>query len=170
MIANILQSLSKDDCYNHFMRTIKRNVASAFIFSKDNQLLLGQHLNGGVYEGAWAVPGGGIEVGETKRQAMEREILEESGLELREAEVQELEEVMYGESTKTLRDSNETVLAKMNFYDFVVRLPQNAEEVVVESLDDLENIKFFTMDECAEIELAAGTKNRLVSLGYLSMR
>ncbi len=150
------------------MRTIERDVASAFIFSKDNQILLGQHTEGGVYQGAWCVPGGGIEDGETKRQAMEREILEEVGLRLDGAKVEELEEVLHGESQKTLRSTGEIVIAKMAFYDFVVYLSSTASEVELTVEDDLQNARFFALDQLESIELATGTRDRLTLLGYLA--
>ncbi|MBX6334015.1 NUDIX domain-containing protein [Candidatus Saccharibacteria bacterium] len=61
------------------MRTIKRDVVGAFIFSSDNKILLGKSRKGGVYHGTWMVPGGGIEEGETMRDAVIREIREEVG-------------------------------------------------------------------------------------------
>ena len=94
------------------MRTIDRDIVGAFIFSKDDQILLGK---GGVYPGKWIVPGGGIEPGETKLAALKREILEETGIDISGDKVEALKEVLEGESQKTLRDSGERVLVKMRF-------------------------------------------------------
>ena len=57
------------------MRTIKRDIAGAFIFSNDNHVLLGKNIKGGVYEDLWVVPGGGIDEGESKVEAARRELL-----------------------------------------------------------------------------------------------
>lgn len=53
------------------MRTIRRNIASAFFVSKDKKVLLGKNRKGGIFEGSYAVPGGGIEEGETKEQGLQ---------------------------------------------------------------------------------------------------
>ena len=42
------------------MRTIHRDIVGGFIFSKDGRLLLGKNCKGGVYEGSFVVPGGGV--------------------------------------------------------------------------------------------------------------
>ena len=57
------------------MRTIYRDIVGGFIFSKDAKLLLGKNRKGGVYEGCYLVPGGGVEEGETNEAALEREMM-----------------------------------------------------------------------------------------------
>jgi len=63
------------------MRTIYRDIVGAFIFSKDGYTLHGKSTRG-TYDGCWIVPGGGIEDGESKEEAGNREILEEVGLDI----------------------------------------------------------------------------------------
>ncbi|KKP58107.1 MAG: NUDIX hydrolase [Candidatus Gottesmanbacteria bacterium GW2011_GWA1_34_13] len=59
-------------------KTYPQPVVGAFIVNRQNQLLLiKSHKWGGVM---WSVPGGRVEVGETIKHAVEREILEEVGL------------------------------------------------------------------------------------------
>lgn len=43
------------------MRTIHRDIVGGFIFSKDGKVLLGKNRTGGVYEGSYVVPGGGVD-------------------------------------------------------------------------------------------------------------
>jgi len=57
------------------MKTIRRIIVSALIFSKDNKILMGKkNLNGGgVYVDCWHLPGGGINENEDKIEALIRE-------------------------------------------------------------------------------------------------
>ncbi len=54
-------------------------VAVGAIVIKDNRVLLVKRSQP-PGEGLWAIPGGGVELGETLQQAAEREIMEETGL------------------------------------------------------------------------------------------
>lgn len=58
------------------LRVVKRNVVGVFIFSKDNKLLLGKTIKGGVYTDNWVVPDGRLEDGETEHEVLIRDILE----------------------------------------------------------------------------------------------
>ena len=64
------------------MRTIHRDIVGGFIFSKDNKVLLGKNRQGGVYEGSYVVPGGGVDEGESQYQALRREMQEETGIDI----------------------------------------------------------------------------------------
>jgi len=87
------------------MRTIKRDIVGAFIFSNDQQILLGKNGKGGVYEDLWVIPGGGIDDGESKRKALARDVQEEVGMDISGAKITGLDEVLTGQSKKVLRDS-----------------------------------------------------------------
>jgi ADP-ribose pyrophosphatase YjhB (NUDIX family) len=56
------------------MRKIKREIVSALIFSGGGKIFLGKKdmKTGGVYCDCWHIPGGGIEDGENKRDALIR--------------------------------------------------------------------------------------------------
>ena len=56
-----------------------RVAASAVIFDRRGRLLLQQRSDGG----QWGLPGGSVEVGESVREAVIREVREETGLEVR---------------------------------------------------------------------------------------
>ncbi len=60
-------------------------VVAAVIFAPDGRYLLAQRPVGKVYAGYWEFPGGKIEPGESPRQALDRELLEELGIEVRRA-------------------------------------------------------------------------------------
>jgi 8-oxo-dGTP diphosphatase len=60
-------------------------VAAAVVLRRDGQVLLAQRPSGKAYAGYWEFPGGKLEPGETPRQALDRELVEELGLTVRRA-------------------------------------------------------------------------------------
>ena len=97
------------------MRTIHRDIVGGFIFSNDGKLLLGKNRKGGVYEGSFVVPGGGVDDGETREAALRREMLEETGIDIQTATIQPFNQSS-GEHEKTLHETGERVFVKMKFY------------------------------------------------------
>lgn len=146
------------------MRTIQRDIVGAFIFSKDDKILLGKVA---VYQNHWAVPGGGIDEGETKLKALKREILEETGINIADEKVEELEGVTEGESEKNLRNTQERVLVQMNFYDFKILLSKSADEIKLKTEDDFTEAMWFSKEELQNVPLSPPTADRLQKLGYL---
>jgi 8-oxo-dGTP pyrophosphatase MutT (NUDIX family) len=146
------------------MRTIKRDIVGAFIFSGDNKLLLGKT---GVYKGEWVIPGGGINDNETKMQALRREMLEETGLDINDYKVEVVEGAISGQSEKKLRDTGEHVKVDMTFYNYVLRLPKPAAEIKVKTDDDFIDASWFTMEEIKRMPVSAPTITTLKKLGYL---
>ncbi len=146
------------------MRTIERDIVGAFIFSADNKVLLG---HSGVFQGRWCVPGGGIEVGETKLQAVIRETREETGIDISAAEISWFDDVSEGKSEKTLRGSGERVFVEMKFYDYVVKLSQSSGDIAVQSADDFTDARWFSREELTGLELAPATRARLIEQEYI---
>lgn len=144
------------------MRTITRDIVGAFIFSKDNKLLLGK---GGVYAGHWIVPGGGVDEGETKHEALARETLEETGIDIAPAKVTQVKGALTGESEKILRDTGEQVHVKMNFYNFTIQLDKPADQVKLKSEDDFIEPQWFSLDELRQLTLSPPTVTTLEKLG-----
>jgi 8-oxo-dGTP pyrophosphatase MutT (NUDIX family) len=148
------------------MRIIHRDIAGGFIFSKDGKFLLGKNRKGGVYEGSFVVPGGGVDEGETKEGALHREMLEETGIDINKATVKQLFQSS-GEHEKTLRDTGERVFVKMNFYNYRIDLNQNADEVVLKTEDDWYLPQWFAIDELKDVDLSEPTRNTLIATGII---
>lgn len=153
-------------CYDYPMRTIHRDIVGAFIFSKDNKILLGQSRKGGVYQNQWIVPGGGIEDGEEKVDAVRREVLEEVGIDISGVALKPVADVSQGESEKTLRDTQEKVLVKMSFYDYVIFLEENAKDIQLTFEDDLSKADWFSVAELQNITMSPATKATLEKLDF----
>jgi len=148
------------------MRTIHRDIVGAFIFSKDGKLLLGKNRKGGVYEGSFVVPGGGVDEGETKGEALRREILEETGIDINGNTTSELLQSSGG-SEKTLHDTGERVFVEMDFYRYRIDLSQNADEVVVRADSDWCDPHWFGLDELNSINLSEPTREALIDVGII---
>jgi 8-oxo-dGTP pyrophosphatase MutT (NUDIX family) len=149
------------------MRTIQREIVGAFIFSNDNKILLGKSRKGGVYADAWIIPGGGIDDGETRLQALTREVLEETGIDIASTPVVQIEGSLTGQSEKTLKDTGERVLVKMNFYNYSVKLRKPATDIDVITEDDFVDAWWAPLTELPNIPLSPPTTTTLQRLGYL---
>ena len=148
------------------MRTIHRDIVGGFIFSRDGKVLLGKNRKGGVYEGSYVVPGGGVDEGETKEIALQREMLEETGINIATATVTPFRQSS-GEHEKTLRDTGERVLVKMEFYDYRIDLDQDADSVVLLAEDDWCQPDWFTVDELQDADLSVPTRGGLVAMNVI---
>ena len=63
-----------------------RHTSYALIFAQESGQILLTLLNRGPNSGKWTLPGGGLDVNESPRQGLEREVYEEAGLKLSEFE------------------------------------------------------------------------------------
>lgn len=148
------------------MRTITRDIASAVLVSADGKIFLAKKNTGGVYEGAWTIPCGGIDEGETRGQAMMREVREETGIDVTGMTV-ELVDVGKGESEKTLKDTGECVVVSMTFYDFRVILGQPADAITIHLADEFEEGRWFSQEELTIITMSPSCEKLFRKLGYL---
>jgi 8-oxo-dGTP pyrophosphatase MutT (NUDIX family) len=149
------------------MRTIKRDIAGAVIFSNDNHVLLGKNVKGGVYEDLWVIPGGGIDAGETKEQAVVREILEEVGIDITNASKVLLSEVQTGITEKTLRDTGERVIVEMTFYNFKVDIDLPSFEINIKLEDDFGHAEWVPFDRISAKKYSPSVEGILKGLKLL---
>ena len=148
------------------MKELKRDIVGAYIFSADGKVLLGKSIKGCAYEGYLVIPGGGIDEGETKIEALIREIQEEVGVDISGADMKPLPESS-GESKKTLRDTKETVMVKMRFFDYLVYLKSRADEVGIVVADDFGEANWYTKEDLANERLGPNTKKVLKSISFI---
>lgn len=149
------------------MKTVRRKIVGAFLFTKDDHLLLGHNGPGGVYADCWVIPGGGIEANETRTEAVQREILEEVGIDITGMELNEMEIVLTGSSTKTLKETCETVNVEMTFYNFKVDLPLSAAEIPLKLEDDFASAEWIPLTNLKGMKFSPSVEEVLKHLGYL---
>lgn len=91
------------------MRTIQREIVGAVLLSRDDKVLLGKTARdaGGVYSGSWVIPGGGIEPGETRQQAIIREVKEETHHDISNLPMELINDTATGESEKVLKETGD---------------------------------------------------------------
>lgn len=147
------------------MKTIHRNIVSALIFSKDDLLFIGMKdpKKGGVYSDCWHIPGGGIDVGETKTEALKREILEETGINFNTNDVELIDSIGEGESVKKI--NNEEVLCKMKFFVYKIQLNEIANKVEIKLNDDLVKYEWVDLKKLNDYQLTPPSIRLFTKLG-----
>lgn len=148
------------------MKVVEREIASAFIFSKDGYVLLGQKSKGGVYKDCWLIPGGGIEADESPLETVKREVREEVGLTIDDKRISLISDTKTGESEKVLKETGETVLVKMRFHDFRVDMSHNAADIEIAEGDGFCKGRWMHADELKNMRLSPGVIEVLANLGY----
>jgi len=143
------------------MRTIQRDIAGALLFSNDGHVLIGKNVKGGVYEDLWVVPGGGIDEGETKEDAVVREILEEVGIDISDAFVELVDFPQTGTAEKTLRDTGERVLVEMTFYNFTAKFDKPAQDIPIILEDDFGHAEWVPIEKLAELSYSPSVEQLL---------
>lgn len=144
----------------YLMRIIYRDIVGGFIFSKDGKLLLGKNRKGGVYEGSFVVPSGGVDEGETKEAALYREMLEETSIVVKDYKISFLRR-SFGENEKTLNDTGERVFVKMDFYSYRIDISENSDNIIINSNDDLDELCWVDIDQLDGLALSEPTRETL---------
>jgi ADP-ribose pyrophosphatase len=138
-------------------RELPRVGVGAIVIREGRILLVKRASSPG--KGFWAIPGGLVELGETVREAAEREILEETGI---------------------------TVRAKEAFYlfDFIDRDPEGGIKyhyIIIDFLadylggepkaaDDVSDARWVSPEEAAALNLSPTTRKLLEQMGFIKER
>jgi hypothetical protein len=94
-------------------------------------------------------------------------MLEELGLDISHSSIKQLEHIASGESEKTLQHTGEAVLIKMKFYDFEVRLSENADSIRLTFEDDFGDAHWYTPMDLQRAPIGPNAKAVLQKLHFL---
>jgi ADP-ribose pyrophosphatase YjhB (NUDIX family) len=97
-------------------------------------------------EGQWSIPGGAMELGETLREAAQREALEETTLQVETAD-------LLGVFDRIVKDEEGSVLYHYALVDFLCRRTSGELSAAGDAVD----AKWFTAEEIDELGLADDT-------------
>lgn len=147
---------------------IQREISSVIIISADDKMLMGRRdsNSGGVYPDAWHIPGGGVEEGETLKQAAVREVEQEVGMVLPETMLSLVGKPRYGATEKRLKDGSE-VFCRMTFNMFEARLLSVAARTPTKPGDDLVTLDWFDRDVLSGLQLIPGGEDFFREHGYI---
>lgn len=150
------------------MRTINRTIVSAMLMSNDSKILLGKVREGGVYPDCWHIPGGGVDEGETKEQALIREMYEEIGLDIANFPKKLVRDTDTGEANKTDKQTGETYHVIMQFNVYQIDIPLPSSDVKIELHDDLTEYRWVELSELSHYKHTPPSEKLFKSLGYIT--
>src|SRR5579872_2201283 len=105
-------------------------------------------------QGQWSIPGGMLEVGETLRQAVVREVLEETGLQIEAGE-------LLGVFDRIVRDADERTLYHYVLIDFLCRRIAGEPQAGCDAAE----ARWFSRGELSQLSLAEDTVE-VIKLGF----
>lgn len=152
------------------MREINREIVSALIFSKDGKLFQGKKdlKAGGVYSDCWHIPGGGVDEGETREQALEREIKEETGIDISSYKIVLIDDSGSGRTEKILKNTGEKVICNMKFKVYRINLDDKlAQDIKVSLDDDLKEYIWRDLEDLNKCKITPPSEELFKRLGYL---
>mgnify|MGYP001596331389 FL=1 len=151
------------------MRTIHRDIVGIVVVSKDGKILHGiQNPETSAHPDCWLIPGGGMNDGESKEDAMIRELKEETGLDISAYALEFLGNSRTASFEKTLRTTGERVLCDMTLYDFRVMIPLQSDDIAVHPSDDLIECKWIGIEELQNFKLPPPSIELFRKLGYIT--
>lgn len=151
------------------MRIIERRIVGSLLVSKDEHILLGYKDPkwGGRYSDCWVLPGGGVDEDESDLEALYREIKEEVGLDITPFESVLIDDSLTGENETIHNVTGEPVTFKMQFLDYLTKIPKDAKDIPATANDDLAKVEWIPFAKLAEYTLSPSTKDLLVKHGFI---
>jgi ADP-ribose pyrophosphatase len=130
-------------------------VGVGAIVIKDRAVLLVKRSNP-PNQGAWAIPGGLVELGETLQQAAEREIREETGLTIKATTPVHVFDFIEKDSAGRLR-----------FHYVIVDLVAEFVSGEVSAADDAADAQWFSAEALDKVELSGNTLKLLTDIHFI---
>src|ERR1043166_7193227 len=150
------------------MRTVNRTIVGAHVYSSDGKLLVALSAPGETYPGCWKIPGGGVDEGETFEQAVIREVKEETGIDAAGCPVELVDDDLSAEAEKTLKDTGERVIVKMQCYPYKIKLDKPAAEVEVKlDPNEFTEYRWIELPELKTLKLSPPSIELFTKLGLL---
>lgn len=149
------------------MKTINRIIVSAVLISSDDKILLGKVREGGVYPNCWHIPGGGVDEGESKDQALVREMKEELGINISSYDRKIIRDIDTGEADKTDKSSGEKYHVIMKFNVYQINIPLKASEIKISLDDDLTEYEWVSKSDLGKYKHTPPSEKLFKALGYL---
>lgn len=151
------------------MHIIQRRIVGSLLVSKDNHILLGYKDPkwGGRYSDCWVLPGGGVDEGESDIEALYREIKEEVDLDIMSYESTLIDDTLTGENKTIHNVTGEPVVFKMQFLDYLTKIPKNAKDIPVAAKDDLAKVEWIPFERLSEYTLSPSTRDLLIKHAFM---
>ncbi len=132
----------------------KPRVAIGGIVFKDSRVLLVRRGKPPA-EGEWAIPGGSVNLGETLQQAVERELLEETGVTVKANELAYVFDVIF-------RDHE----GRVRFHYVIIDWLADYIDGQPRAGDDVSDVRWVAPDETTGLRINASTRDLLKKLGF----
>jgi 8-oxo-dGTP diphosphatase len=133
----------------------KPRVAVGGIVFKNNRVLLVRRGKPPA-EGDWAIPGGSVNLGETLQQAVERELLEETGITVKANEIADVFDVIP-------RDPE----GRVRFHYVIIDLMADYVSGQPRPDDDVSDARWIASDELKDLRINSSTLGLLKKLGFV---
>lgn len=144
-----------------------RIIVSAIIVTEDDKVFMGRTHPGGVYPDCWHIPGGGVDPGETKLQALIREVKEETGIDISKFEAKLVSDTDTADGTKIDKITGEPYTVTMHFNDYLVKINQLAATIKVILNDDLISYEWVPITNLKNYQLTPPSIKLFHDMGWI---